>query len=125
MSDPRRRSIQRIREHLARAAAPGLEVSKRLENYFFDDDLAAEADITVRDGDAFRLVVIEDAAPRQRDAVIGLWHRFAEEVWVVDLRGRSIIQARRGQPHRTLVGSEKLATTAFAGLVLTVEQLFA
>jgi hypothetical protein len=124
MTDTRRRAIERIREGLA-SAAGDVRVSQRRENFFFEDGLATEADISVRRAEEFLLVVVEDSVPRERQAVMGLWLRFAREVWVVDLRGRRIVRAVRGEVAREIGAGGKLQTDAVPGLQLDVAELFA
>jgi hypothetical protein len=97
MADPRRRPIEHIRAWLQGHAGADAVVSARLENVFFDDGLALEADVIVRRAGTFELSVVEDALPREREDVIRRWLRVVPEVWVVDLRGRSLI-ARRDLP---------------------------
>ncbi len=124
MSDPKRRPIERIREALMARCEPDLAVSRRLSNYFFEDGLATEADVAVRRGEEFLLVVAEDSLPRARDQVISVWLRFADEVWMVDLRGKAIIAARKGQPTRTVTTGE-LSTATMPEVALRIENVFA
>jgi hypothetical protein len=120
-----RKALQRLREQLTAAAGADLQVSQRLQNHFFDDGSAAEADITVRRDGRILLAVAEDASPRERDGVVRRWERFADELWVVDLRGRAIIVARSGEPSQTLTAGATLTTAAVPELTIDVAELFA
>jgi hypothetical protein len=120
-----RKALQRLREQLTAAAGADLQVSQRLQNHFFDDGSAAEADITVRRAGRILLAVAEDVSPRDRDGVVRRWERFTDELWIVDLRGRSIIVARGGESIRTVTAGATLATPAIPGMTIDVGELFA
>jgi hypothetical protein len=100
-------------------------VSQRLQNHFFDDGSAAEADITVRRDGRILLAVAEDASPRDRDGVVRRWERFTDELWIVDLRGQAILVARGGESIRTVTAGATLSTPAVPGLTIDVGELFA
>jgi hypothetical protein len=123
MADPRRRPIEHIRAWLQRHAGADAAVSARLENVFFDDGLALEADVIVRRAGAFELAVVEDALPREREDVIRRWLRFAPEVWVVDLRGRSLIAAGRDGSTR-IHRDGTITTSATRGHALDLGEVF-
>jgi hypothetical protein len=120
-----RKALQRLRELLTASAGADRQVSQRVENHFFDDDSAAEADITVRRDGRIVLAVVEDALPRERDNVVRTWLRFADEVWIVDLRGRAVIVARPAAPPLTRTTSDTLTTEAVPGLTIALAEIFA
>jgi ferredoxin len=103
----------------------GCASCSRHENVFFDDHTAAEADITVRRDGRILLAVAEDAVPRERGSAISTWLRFADEVWIVDLRGRAVIVARPDAPRSTLIAGDTLTTPAVPGLTIALAEVFA
>jgi hypothetical protein len=56
---------------------------------------------------------------------VRLWCRFADELWIVDLRGRAVIVARAGAPLVTLTAGDTLTTDAIPGLSIALAEVFA
>lgn len=75
--------IARLRAQLAQQVGPPLSVSETSKQYYFDEDHAAYCEIEVRRGDAFVAVVVLGALPSE-EFVVRVWHRYADEVWLVD-----------------------------------------
>lgn len=75
--------IARLREQLIAQIAPPLEVSATSHQYYFDEDSAAYSEIDVKLGEAFAMVVVRGALPSE-EFVVRVWHRYADEVWLVD-----------------------------------------
>ena len=75
--------IARLREQLVAQVAAPFTVSTRSHQYYFDEDSAAYNDIDVRQGEAFAIVVVRGALPSE-EFVVRVWHRYADEVWLVD-----------------------------------------
>jgi hypothetical protein len=75
--------IARLRAELAQQIAAPLAVSTTSRQYYFDEDSAAYCDIEVKLGEAFAAVVVRGALPSE-EFVVRVWHRYADEVWLVD-----------------------------------------
>lgn len=117
-------AIARLRAQLALQVAAPLEVSARPQQYFFDEESAAYAEIDVKTGDAFALVVVVGSLPSEQ-FVVDVWHRFVDEVWLVDARDETVHVARAGQPARVLDRASRLRSTALPGVTIAVDVLFA
>ena len=75
--------IARLRELLAQQIVAPLKLSETSNQYYFDEDHAAYNEIEVRQGEAFAMVVVRGALPSE-EFVVNVWHRYADEVWLVD-----------------------------------------
>jgi hypothetical protein len=75
--------IARLRAELAQQVAAPLVVSKTSNQYYFDEESAAYCEIEVKLGEAFAAVVVRGALPSE-EFVVRVWHRYADEVWLVD-----------------------------------------
>ena len=75
--------IARIRAELAQQVAPPLVVSPSSNQYYFDEDSAAYCEVEVKQGEAFAVVVVRGSLPSE-EFVVRVWHRYADEVWLVD-----------------------------------------
>ena len=96
--------IRRLRAALAGQIKAPLAVSAKGHQYFFDEDSAAYSDIDVKHGEAFAVVVVQGALPSE-ELIVRIWHRFADEVWLVDRSDEMIsIIPRKGLIHVFAVG---------------------
>jgi hypothetical protein len=75
--------VARLRAELSTQVRSPLEVSATSKQYYFDEDHAAYNEIEVRHGEAFAMVVVRGALPSE-EFVCRVWHRYADEVWLVD-----------------------------------------
>ena len=75
--------IAKLRSELASQVKRPLEVSEKFTQYYFDEDSAAYNDIDVKHGDSFAVVVCQGALPSE-ELVCRVWHKYADEVWLVD-----------------------------------------
>ncbi len=75
--------IARLRAELAAQIAAPLAVSETSHQYYFDETSAAYNEIEVRQGEAFAVVVVRGALPSE-EFVVRVWHRYADEIWLVD-----------------------------------------
>ena len=75
--------VARLRAELATQIRAPLEVSTTSKQYYFDEDHAAYNEIEVRQGETFAMVVVRGALPSE-EFVVRVWHRYADEVWLVD-----------------------------------------
>ncbi|HET7505469.1 MAG TPA: hypothetical protein VFK02_30825 [Kofleriaceae bacterium] len=116
--------IARLRARLTMQAAPPLAVSARPQQYVFDEDSAAYAEIDVRRGEDFALVVVIGSLPSEQ-FIVDVWHRFAREVWLVDTREEAVYVARAGAPPEVLGRIETLRSPALPGVAIPIDALFA
>jgi hypothetical protein len=117
-------AIARLRARLAVQVGPPLAVSAAAQQYVFDEDSAAYAEIDVRRGDAFTVVVVIGSLPSEQ-FVVDVWHRFAKEVWLLDPRDETIHIARLGEPDRALDRTDTLRSAELPGVAIAVDALFA
>jgi len=116
-------AIARLRARLAAQVGPPLAVSAGAQQYVFDEDSAAYAEIDVRRGDAFAVVVVVGSLPSEQ-FVVDVWHRFAPEVWLVDPRDETVHVARRNALDRVFDGTEILRSAELPGVAIAVDALF-
>ncbi|HEX5058629.1 MAG TPA: hypothetical protein VFV99_04675 [Kofleriaceae bacterium] len=75
--------IARVRAQLVDQVQPPLVVSTTSQQYYFDEEHAAYCEIEVKEGEAFAAVVVRGSLPSE-EFVVRVWHRYADEVWLVD-----------------------------------------
>jgi GH43 family beta-xylosidase len=117
-------SIARLRARLIDQVAAPLVVSARAQQYFFDEDSAAYAEIDIRRGESFAVVVVIGSLPSEQ-FIVDVWHRFTSEVWLIDTRDHEVYLARAGQPHRVLGRKDTLRSAELPGVTIAVDALFA
>lgn len=117
-------AIARLRAQLARQLAPPLAVSEAPRQYVFDEESAAYAEIDVRRGEAFAVVIGVGSLPSEQ-FVVEVWHRFVAEVWLVDPTDEAIYVACAGAPVRVVGRGALLRSAALPGAAIDVEALFA
>ncbi|HEU0030307.1 MAG TPA: hypothetical protein VFQ53_06740 [Kofleriaceae bacterium] len=115
--------IAKLRAELAAQVAPPLEVSTRSSQYYFSEDSAAFSEIDVRDGEAFAIVVIEGALPSE-EFVVRVWHRYADEVWLVDLADEAVIVVPRTGVIRVYEIGEIVRSPRLPELQISVASVF-
>lgn len=117
-------AIARLRVRLAAQVGPPLVVSDRPQQYFFDEEHAAYSEIDVKRIEAFVVVVVIGSLPSE-DFILGVWHRYAGEVWVVDTRDEQIYVARRDESIHLLDRADTLRSVDLPGVAIPVDALFA
>jgi hypothetical protein len=116
--------IARLRARLALQVRPPLAVSARSEQYVFDEDSAAYAEIDVKRGEAFALVIVIGSLPSEQ-FIVDVWHRFVPEVWLIDTREEAVYVARVGEPERVHGRTATLRSAELPGVAIPVDALFA
>jgi hypothetical protein len=116
--------IARLRARLAVQVGAPLAVGARSQQYVFDEDSAAYAEIDVKRGEAFALVIVIGSLPSEQ-FIVEVWHRFVREVWLVDPREEAIYIARVGEPERVLDRRGTLRSAELPGVAIAVDALFA
>jgi hypothetical protein len=117
-------SIARLRARLIDQVRAPLVVATASQQYFFDEDSAAYAEIDIKRGEAFHVVVVIGSLPSEQ-FIVDVWHRFAREVWLVDSREETVYVARAGEPQRVLDRTEMLRSAELPGVAIAVDALFA
>ena len=117
-------AIARLRARLAVQVGSPLAVSAGAQQHVFDEDSAAYAEIDVRRGDAFTVVVVIGSLPSEQ-FVVDVWHRHAKEVWLIDPRDETVHIARPGEPDRVLERTDTLRSPELPGVAIAVDALFA
>lgn len=116
--------IARLRARLALQVAAPLAVSAGSQQYFFDEDSAAYAELDIKRGDDFAVVVVIGSLPSEQ-FVVDVWHRYAREVWLVDPSEQAIYVARVGEPPRVVDRTAVLRSPELPGVTIPVDALFA
>ena len=117
-------SIGRLRARLAVQIAEPLAVSATSQQYFFDEDSAAYAEIDIKRGEAFVVVVVIGSLPSEQ-FIVDVWHRFAREVWLIDTRDETVSVATAGEPPRVLGRGDTLRSAELPGVAIAIDALFA
>ena len=115
--------IARLRAQLARQVAAPLAVSDRPEQYFFDEDHAAYAEIDVKRGEDFTLVVVIGSLPSEA-FIVDLWHRYAPEIWLLDPRDEHVYVARKDGTVDELDRTKTLTSPGLPGVAISIDALF-
>ncbi|HEU4732905.1 MAG TPA: hypothetical protein VFT22_33655 [Kofleriaceae bacterium] len=113
-----------MRARLAMQATAPLAVDERSQQFVFDQDSAAYAEIAVRRGEHFALVVVTGSLPSEQ-FIVDVWHRHVGEVWLIDPREELVFVARIGQPPEALGRDATLRSPALPGVAIPVDALFA
>jgi len=117
-------AIARLRARLVTQIGAPLAVSAGSQQYFFDEDSAAYAEIDVKRGEAFVVVVVIGSLPSEQ-FIVDVWHRFVRELWLVDTREEAVYVARAGEPPRVLDRTGTLRSAELPGVSIAVDALFA
>jgi hypothetical protein len=116
--------IARLRVRLAAQVGPNHAVSARPQQYVFDEDSAAYAEIDVKRGERFALVIVIGSLPSEQ-FIVDVWHRFVREVWLIDTREEAVYVARSGDPDRVVDRKGTLGCAELPGVAIPVDALFA
>ena len=115
--------ITRLRDELSRQITAPLEVSARSHQYWFDEASAAYNDIDVKQGEAFAIVVVQGQLPYE-ELIVRIWHRYADEVWLVDRSEQMISIIPRAGLIRVFAVGETLRSERLPGLALSIASIF-
>ncbi len=116
--------IARLRARLAIQVAAPLAVSRAAQQHVFDEDSAAYAEIDLRRGDTFVIVVGLGSLPEDQ-FIVDVWHRHAREVWLVDAREEVVYVASAGAAVRVIDRTATLRSPELPGVAIPVDALFA
>jgi hypothetical protein len=115
--------IARLRVRLeTQLAAPFAVAGPR--QHHFDEDTAAYAELELRRGEAFAVICVIGSLPSEQ-FIVDVWHRFAPEVWLVDVSDDAVFVARAGQPVRRLDRHDTLRSPELPGVAIRIAELFA
>jgi hypothetical protein len=115
--------IARLRARLLLQVAPPLVVSPSYRQHVFDETSAAYSEIEVRDGAAFAIVVVLGSLPSEA-FVCKVWHRYADEVWLVDVLEQAISIVPKEGSIRVFATEDTLRSRRLPGIAIRVRQLF-
>ncbi len=116
--------ITRLRAELSAQVAAPLEVSAKGHQYFFDEDSAAYNDIDVKDAkQAFAVVVVQGQLPGE-ELIVRIWHRYADEVWLVDRSDEMISIIPREGLIRVFAVGETLHSARLPGVAISIAAIF-
>lgn len=115
--------IARLRSALAAQVVAPLAVSAEWNQYYFDEDSAAYNEIDVRLGEAFAVVVVRGGLPSE-EFVVRVWHRYADEVWLVDSVEQAVFVVPRDGVIRVFEVGETLRSPRLPGVQIAVSSLF-
>jgi hypothetical protein len=115
--------IARLRSELVDQVKHPLEVSKEHTQYWFDEESAAYNDIDVKLGDAFAIVVCQGTLPSE-EMIVRVWHRYADEVWLVDRAEHVIFVIPRDGKIRVFPVGETLHSMRLPEVAISVAAVF-
>jgi hypothetical protein len=115
--------IARLRAELAGQVEAPLEVSVSSKQYWFDEDSAAHSDIDVKHGEAFAVVVVQGALPSE-ELIVRIWHRYADEVWLVDRSELAVLVVPRDGLIRVFEVGETARSTRLPNVAISVAAIF-
>ena len=115
--------ITTLRGQLAGQIKPPLEVSTKGQQYWFDEDSAAYNDIDVKHGEKFAVVVVQGSLPYE-EMIVRLWHRFADEVWLVDRTDQMISIIPKHGLIRVFAVGETLRSERLPGVAVSIASIF-
>ena len=116
--------ITRLRAQLGEQVSEPLVVSAKSHQYFFDEESAAYNDIDVKQGDAFAVVVVQGQLPSET-LIVQIWHRYADEVWLVDRSDNMISIIPRDGVIRVYAVGETLRSERLPGVAISIASIFA
>jgi len=118
-----RQPFDRLRELLRAQVATPLAVSEAPQQYRFGDDFAAYAEIDVRTGEDFVVVIVRGYLPD--DAFIAkVWHRRVPEVWMVDPEEAVVARVARDGTGSILDVEQTLTSPLLPGVAIPISALF-
>ena len=115
--------VARLREQLAAQVKKPLTVSTTSHQYYFDEESAAYNEIEVKHGDAFAVVVVRGALPSE-EFVVRVWHRYADEVWLVDSIEQVVFVVPRTGVIRVYEVGETVRSTRLPDVHIAVSAVF-
>lgn len=116
--------ISRLRKQLAAQVTGPLAVSAKFQQYFFDEDSAAYCDIDVKEGDVFAVVVCQGQLPTE-ELIVRIWHKYADEVWLVDRSDEMISIIPKEGLIRVFAVGETLHSDRLPGVAISIAAVFA
>jgi hypothetical protein len=102
--------IARLRALLTAQVRAPLEVSRKGHQYFFDEDSAAYNDI-------------QGALPGE-ELIVRIWHRYADEVWLVDRTDQMVSIIPRTGLIRVFAVGETLRSARLADVAIPIADIF-
>ena len=115
--------VARLRAELASQIAAPFAVSTTSNQYYFDEDHAAYNEIEVRQGEAFAMVVVRGALPSE-EFVVRVWHRYADEVWLLDSVEQVVFVVPREGEIRVFEVGETLRSPRLPDVAIAVSAVF-
>jgi hypothetical protein len=115
--------ITRLRAELAAQVKAPLMVSAKATQYWFDEESAAHSDIDVRHGETFAVVVVQGALPSE-ELIVRIWHRYADEVWLVDRSEQVISVVPRTGVIRVYEIGEAVRSVRLPDISISVAAMF-
>jgi hypothetical protein len=115
--------ITQLRAELASQVAAPLQVSVQNQQYWFNEESAAYNDIDVKQGEAFAVVVVQGQLPYE-ELIVRIWHRYADEVWLVDRSDQMITVVPREGVVRVFAVGETLRSARLPAVSISVASIF-
>jgi hypothetical protein len=115
--------ITRLRAQLAAQVGAPLAVSAKGHQYYFGEESAAYNDIDVKHGESFAIVVCQGQIPGET-LIVQIWHRYADEVWLVDRSDQMISIIPRKGLIRVFAVGETLRSERLPGVAISIADIF-
>ena len=114
----------RLRAQLAAQLAPPLEVSPTGKQHYFSEHSAAYCEIEVRQDEGFAVVVVRAGSAPTEDFITRVWHRYADEVWVVDALEATIQVVPRGGVVQRFAPGDTLRSKRLPAIAIPIAAVF-
>jgi len=115
--------ITKLRAALSAQVAAPLVVSTKGHQYWFDEESAAYNDIDIKQGESFAVVVCQGQLPTE-EMIVRIWHRYADEVWLVDRADQMISIIPREGLIRVFAVGETLRSVRLPGITVSIASIF-
>ncbi len=115
--------ITKLRAELSAQVAAPLTVSVKGHQYWFDEESAAYSDVDVKQREQFAAVVVQGQLPGE-ELIVRIWHRHADEVWLVDRTDQMISIIPREGLIRVFAVGETLRSARLPGVAISIAAIF-
>jgi hypothetical protein len=115
--------VARLRAQLIEQVAAPLTVSTQSNQYYFSEESAAYNEIEVRHHDAFAMVVVRGSLPSE-EFVVRVWHRYADEVWLVDSIEQVVFVVPQEGEIRVFAIGETVTSSRLPDVAISVSSVF-
>ena len=115
--------IARLRAVLAAQVERPFTVSASCRQHHFSEESAAYNEIEIREGETFAVVVVRGSLPSEA-FVTRVWHRYADEVWLIDSIDQTVQVIPRDGSLRVFGLGEVVRSSRLPAVAFPVDAVF-